>query len=234
MKQLLTELKISTYPFACQMILVVMLASVVVLGVLGGQKVQAISSSEEAQSSPVLFPANQALMVNPDVQLKLTFNNTPRLGTSGKIRIYDASSDQLIDTLDMSIPPGPTKPVDPAVRAKNYLSFPYPYARTSRPTNRDTKPGTPSAGAVPTSNQYQLTIIGGFTDGFHFYPITVDGNTATIHLHHDLLEYGKGYLVEIDPTVLVVDNDEFKGIAKTSWRFTTKLKQKRRGQTQPL
>ena len=99
MKQLLTELKISTYPFACQMILVIMLASVVVLGVLGGQKVQAISSSEEAQSGPVLFPANQALMVNPDVQLKLTFNNTPRLGTSGKIRIYDASSDQLVDTL---------------------------------------------------------------------------------------------------------------------------------------
>jgi len=173
MKQLLTELKISTYPFACQMILVIMLASVVVLGVLGGQKVQAISSSEEAQSGPVLFPANQALMVNPDVQLKLTFNNTPRLGTSGKIRIYDASSDQLIDTLDMSIPPGPTKPVDPAIRAKNYLGFPYPYARTSRPTNANTKPGTPSAGAVPTSNEYQLTIIGGFTDGFHFYPITI-------------------------------------------------------------
>ena len=28
-------------------------------------------------------------MVNPDVQLKLTFKDTPRLGTSGKIRIYD-------------------------------------------------------------------------------------------------------------------------------------------------
>ena len=94
----------------------------------------------------------------------------------------------LVDTLDLAIPPGPTKPVDPAVRAKNYLAFPYPYARTKRPTNRDTKPGTPSAGATPTSNDYQLTIIGGFTDGFRFYPITVDGNTATIHPHHDLLE----------------------------------------------
>jgi pectinesterase len=226
MKQLRTELRIFTYPFACQMILVVMLASGVALGVFGEQKAQAISSSEEAQSGPVLFPADQAMMVNPDVQLKLIFNNTPRLGTSGKIRIYDASSDQLVDTLDMSIPPGPTKPVDPAIRAKSYLGFAYPYARTLRPTNANTKPGTPSAGAVPTSNEYQLTIIGGFTDGFHFYPITIDGNTATIHPHHDLLDYGKSYYVQIDPEVLSVANNHFTGISGKSWRFSTKPKSK--------
>jgi len=173
-----------------------------------------------------LFPGNGATMVNPDVQLKITFKSVPRVGTSGLVRILDAEKGTIVDTLDLSIPPGPTKPVDPAVRAKNYLAFPYPYARTARPTNRDTKPGTPSAGAIPTSNQYQLTIIGGFTDGFHFYPITVDGNTATIHLHHDLLEYGMSYFVEIDPTVLDVDNSEFTGIAKNSWRFTTKPRTK--------
>ena len=163
-------------------------------------------------------------MVNPDVQLKLTFKDVPRIGSAGKIRIYDAADDRLVDILDMSIPPGPTKPVDPAVRAKDYLSFPYPYARTSRPTNRDTKPGTPSAGAVPTSNEYQLTIIGGFTDGFHFYPITVDGNTATIHPHHDLLDYGKTYYVQIDSEVIEVPNAIFLGITRKSWRFTTKPK----------
>ena len=173
-----------------------------------------------------LFPRDGATLVNPDVQLKLTFKSVPRVGTSGTIRIFDAATRQLVDTLDMSIPAGPNKPVDPAVRAKDYLAFPYPYARTSRPTNRETKPGTPSAGAVPTSNQYQLTIIGGFTDGFHFYPITVDGNTATIHPHHDLLEWGKSYYVEIDSSVLKVDNDEFKGIVKDGWRFTTKPKSK--------
>ncbi|HEY6805641.1 MAG TPA: pectinesterase family protein [Pyrinomonadaceae bacterium] len=167
-----------------------------------------------------LFPRDGATLVNPDVQLKLTFNSGPRVGTSGRIRIIDASNGQVVDTLDLSIPAGPTKPVDPAIRAKNYLAFPYPYERASRPTNRDTKPGTPSAGAVPTSNEYQLTIIGGFTDGFHFYPITIDGNTATIHPHHDLLEYGKSYYVEIDPAVLSVDG--FTGIAKDKWRFTTK------------
>lgn len=170
----------------------------------------------------VLFPANKATLVNPDVQLRLTFRDVPVIGKSGKIRIYDASDDRLVDTLDMSIPPGPTKPVDPAVRAKNYLSFPYPYDRTSRPTNANTKPGTPSAGAVPTSSEYQLTIIGGFTDGFHFYPVTIDDHTATIHPHHDLLEYGKSYYVVIDAEVLSVPNNGFAGITGKGWLFTTK------------
>ena len=206
-----------------QMGFAIVLACAVVSGLLRcdvlGDEAQAVS----------LFPADQATMVNPDVQLKLTFKDTPRVGTSGKIRIYDAASNQLVDTLDMSIPPGPTKPVDPAVRAKNYLAFPYPYARGSRPTNANTKPGTPSAGAVPTSNEYQLTIIGGFTDGFHFYPITVNGNTATIHPHHDLLEYGKTYYIEIDKEVLSVPNDDFQGIAGKLWRFSTKPKLKAPG-----
>lgn len=173
-------------------------------------------------NAQTLFPVDKAEMVNPDVQLKLTFKTIPRVGTSGKIRIYDAADNRLVDTLDLSIPAGPTKPVDPAIRAKNYLAFPYPYHRTARATNRDTKPGTGSAGATPTSNEYQLTIIGGFTDGFHFYPITVDGNTATIHPHHDLLEYGKKYRVEIDREVLSVDGEEFKGIVENEWRFSTK------------
>jgi pectinesterase len=177
-------------------------------------------------SAQALYPADRATAVNPDVQLKLTFNNVPRVGTSGTIRIYDADNGRVVDTLDMSIPAGPTAPVDPAVRAKNYLAFPYPYARTSRPTNANTKPGTPSAGAVPTSDQYQLTIIGGFTDGFHFYPITVDGRTATIHPHHDLLEYGKNYYVEVDPRVIEASDGTFAGITGRRWRFATKPRSK--------
>jgi pectinesterase len=169
-----------------------------------------------------LFPPDRATMVNPDVQLALTFNAVPRPGSTGKVRIYDAADDRLVDALDMSVPAGPTLPVDPAVRAKEYLAFPYPYARSSRPTNRDTRPGTPSAGAAPTTDAYQLTIIGGFTDGFHFYPITVDGTTATVHPHHDLLDYGKTYYVQIDPGVLETADGPFGGIVGKAWRFTTK------------
>lgn len=176
-------------------------------------------------AAQVLFPADGATMVNPDVQLKLTFPEQPTIGKSGKIRVYDAADGRLVDMLDMSIPAGPTRPVDPAIRAKDYLKFPYPYERTSRPTNRDTKPGTGSAGAMPTSaTDYQLTIIGGFTDGFHFYPVIVNEETATIQLHHDLLEYGKTYYVQIDPDVLSAPG--FAGIDGKKWTFSTKPKSK--------
>jgi len=188
-----------------------------------------VSCGAACADAQALFPPDRATMVNPDAQLALMFGEVPRAGSSGKVRIYDAADDRLVDVLDMSIPPGPTKPVDPAVRAKEYLAFPYPYDRASRPTNRDTRPGTPSAGAVATSSAYQLTIIGGFTDGFHFYPVTVEGRTATIHPHHDLLEYGKTYYVQIDPGVIELSHGTFAGIAGKAWRFTTKPRSKAPG-----
>jgi pectin methylesterase-like acyl-CoA thioesterase len=180
------------------------------------------ASSAAAQT---LFPANNAHSVNPDVQLKLTFSQPPVVGRSGKVRIYDAADDRLVDTLDLSIPPGPTERATGAALTAPYLASPYPYERRVSPTNANTKPGTPSAGAVPTPDTYQLTIIGGFTDGFHFYPIIVSGNTATIQLHHNLLEYGKSYYVLIDRGVLTVAGGEFAGLSdKQSWRFATKTK----------
>src|SRR5499427_3584357 len=172
-----------------------------------------------------LFPANNARNVNPDVQLKLTFNQPPTIGKSGKVRVFDAANDALIDQLDLSIPPGPTERATGAALTAPYLSPPYNYQRSVVPTNANTKPGTPSAGAEPPPANYQLTIIGGFTDGFHFYPVIVNGNTATIQLHHNLLEYGKTYYVLIDSGVLKVGTDGFRGITdKQSWRFTTRPK----------
>jgi pectinesterase len=38
----------------------------------------------------------------------IAFPGTPTLGTAGKIRIYDAADNRLVDMLDLSIPPGPT------------------------------------------------------------------------------------------------------------------------------
>jgi pectinesterase len=188
-----------------------------------------LASSATAQT---LFPASNARDVNPDVQLRLTFSQPPVIGKSGKVRIYDASNDHLVDQLDLSIPPGPTERATGAALTAPYMTSPYPYERGQGPrvpTNANTKPGTPSAGAVPTPDTYQLTIIGGFTDGFHFYPIIVNANTATIQLHHNLLEYGKFYYVMIDPGVLTVADGGFAGLTdKQSWRFATKSKAPRR------
>lgn len=168
---------------------------------------------------PELFPADRAVNVNPDTHLVMTFSSEPVVGTSGKIRIYDAEDDRLVDTLDMSIPAGPTESNKIKVP---YTQVPYDYTCINA-TNANTKPGTPSGTALPTPDCYQLTIIGHFTDGFHFYPVIVHGNTATIYPHNNLLEYNKTYYVQIDPEVFSVEDENFKGISgKTGWIFTTK------------
>lgn len=168
-----------------------------------------------------LFPAHHSSAVNPDTHLVLTFPGEPTLGASGQVRIYDAADDRLVDLLDLSIPPGPTTGI-PIPARPSYTPVPYEYT-PSHFTNANTRPGTPSGVALPTPDTYQITIIGGFTDAFHFYPVIIHGNVATIFPHNNLLEYGKTYYVQIDPGVLTLSDNSFSGIiGKTGWVFTTK------------
>ncbi len=168
------------------------------------------------------FPANGSTSVNPDVQLRLTFDRPPVIGKSGFIRVFDAANDRLVDQIDMSVPPGPTASAAGAALTAPYVSSPYPYAALpAGRTNANTRAGTPTAGAEPPPGGYQLSIIGGFTDGFHFYPVMVDGNTAIIQLHHNLLAYGKTYYVRIDADVFPSPESRFAGISG-DWRFSTK------------
>lgn len=183
-----------------------------------------LAANLSANAAPVAqFPAPGAGGVNPDTRLVLRFDSPPTVGSAGQVRIYDADDGRLVDTLDLAIPAGPIE------RAKGpyppYLPTAYDYGGPRR-TNADTRPGTPSApGAQPDAGNYQLSIIGGFTDGFHFHPILVRGNTATIAPHHNLLAYGKSYRIEIDPGVLTVADGSFKGVqGKDGWRFTTKAR----------
>lgn len=176
-----------------------------------------------ACSSPIeqeLFPAQGARNVNPDTRLSILFDSEPTVGASGMIRVWDADTDTVVDSLDLSIPAGPTEPRK--LPKAPYTWEPYSYDQP-RKTNADTKPGTPSGVAEPTSDEYQLTIIGGFTDGFHFHPILVRENRAEIYLHHNLLEYGKEYYVTLDEGVLTTAEGDFRGITKADgWRFKTK------------
>ena len=182
--------------------------------------VEGLQGGPFASQAIVRFPAHNAGNVNPDTHLTLTFPSTPVLGNSGQIRIYDAADHRLVDTLDLSIPPGPTQPT-PSPSA-TYTPAPYEYV-SGRFTNANTKAGTPSGAALPTPDNYQLTIIGGFTDGFHFYPVIIRGNTATVYLHNNLLEYDKTYYVQIDPGVLTLQNGNFKGVTGANgWKFSTR------------
>ena len=161
-----------------------------------------------------LQPADRAEAVNVDTHLTLTFDAAPTLNRAGCITVYDADGGRVVDRLDLSIPDGP---VTGASGPKApYISTPYDYAlKGPRPTNANTAAGTPTGGAVPTSaTDYQLTIIGGFSDGFHFHPVIVKGNKAVVSLHNNMLEYGRTYRVKIDAAV-------FGTPADIEWQFST-------------
>jgi pectinesterase len=161
-------------------------------------------------------PANKSIRVNPDTHLVLTFNSAPTLGKSGQIRILDADGHKLVDTLDLSIPAGP----DPSRRI---TAAPAPAAPldSSIPTSPTTT--TPAVRTIPADlHNYQLNTVGGL-DNFHFYPVIIHGNVATIYPHNNVLRYGHTYIVQIDPGVLTPASGPFSGITTdTAWTFTTK------------
>ncbi|HUV68478.1 MAG TPA: pectinesterase family protein [Terracidiphilus sp.] len=169
-----------------------------------------------AQTATVTcFPANHAVGVNPDTHLVLTFASAPTVGKSGQIRVYDASDHTLVDTLDLSIPAGP----DPLHRVAAPAGG--EVLDASIPTSPTTT--TPAVRTTPANlHDFQLTTIGGLAD-FHFYPVIVHGNVATIYLHNNVLRYGHPYVVQIDRGVLTPATGEFAGFATDhGWRFKTK------------
>jgi acetyl esterase/lipase len=175
--------------------------------------------SAAAKPAPEFFPAQDAKNVNPDTHLVLTFPEAPTLGAKGFIRVWDAATNALVDELDLSIPAGPTMPRRYGPEC-DYTKVPYDYMREKMLTNRDVPAGTPSGGAQPDEIQYQLNIIGGFTDGFHFHPVIIHDNVATIYLHNNMLEYGHEYYVTIDKSVFKATG--WSGIKKGAWKFSTK------------
>jgi len=175
-----------------------------------------LMSTIQAQS--FRFPEQNAANVNPDTHLVLKFDSAPVIGNKGFIRIFEEGTNRQVDCLDLSIPAGPTKGL--INKEAIYSPIPYEYKATDC-TNASTLPGTPSGINKRDTSNYQLNIIGHFTDGFHFYPIIVHNNTTTIYLHNNLLEYGKSYYVTIDKGV--INAPKFNGFTKkNAWRFTTK------------
>ena len=49
-----------------------------------------MACNQTGQVNATLFPASGSENVNPDTHLVLTFSETPVLGDSGMIRVYDA------------------------------------------------------------------------------------------------------------------------------------------------
>lgn len=165
-----------------------------------------------------VVPADGNTSVCPDTHIILTFHQTPKLGQSGKIRIFDDLTDEPIDSLDLSIPAGPTERATYGPEC-DYTKVPYDYSRFMMPTNRNTRPGTPSGTAQPTSRDYQLNIIGGFTDAFHFYPVIIHDTVAVIYPHNNVLDYDRQYRVTIDAECFECADTPFTGY---EWHFRTR------------
>jgi pectinesterase len=176
----------------------------------------ALLTAARGEVAVTSFPSNDATRVNPDTHLVLTFSSPPTLGKSGQIRIYDAADHQAVDTLDLSIPAGP----DPSRR----ITAPRPAAvvqNSSVPNSPTTT--TPAVSTTPADlHQYQLTTIGGLAD-FHFYPVIIHGNVATIYPHNNVLRYDHEYIVQIDSGVFTLASGVFPGFTTdNAWSFTTK------------
>ncbi len=178
--------------------------------------VLALSTGSRAEVAFTCFPANRAARVNPDTHLVLTFSSPPTLGKSGQIRIYDAAGHHLVDTLDLNIPAGPDPSRRIAVPPAGVIVLD-PAVPTSPTTT------TPAVRTTPADlHNYQLTTIGGLAD-FHFYPVIIHGNVATIYPHNNVLRYGHKYIVQIDSGVFTFATGVFGGFTTDrAWRFTTK------------
>jgi pectinesterase len=182
------------------------LAAVALFAPMAACSLDGAPASSTAQSvapmpgAPILFPANGASNVNPDTHLTLTFDSAPAIGSSGLIRIYDAADNTLVDTLDLSVP-----------------SSPNPGGRSVATTEAQRQ----AQGASTSMSDHQVDTIGG-TD-FHFFPIIVRDNRATIYPHQGKLEYGRTYVVKMDASVLAPASGSFAGFGEAmEWRFTTK------------
>src|SRR5215207_5258550 len=56
-----------------------------------------------AMTATAFGPAAGATNVNTDAQLKVTFDQAPTVGTSGKVRVYNAADNSLVDTVDLGV-----------------------------------------------------------------------------------------------------------------------------------
>ena len=153
----------------------------------------------ETDTIPPFFPAHHDTGVNVDILPRITFDAPPSVGNSGFITIRNVETGEIVDQIDMSVPPSP-RPTG-RMAGGNQAAF-NELARNSK------------------AEDYQLDIIGGYD--FHFFPIMVDGNTATIYPHHNKLDYGTEYEISLDEGVIL----QADGSSQVySWSFTTRTDQ---------
>lgn len=144
------------------------------------------------------YPENLATNAFADTELKITFlDKTPKIGTEGYIRIYDAKTNEVVDEINMSD------------------------KHTPFATNSDDKePRTLHTWMNIIGMQSKKTDSRNRKIVINYYPVEIEGNTVVIKPHCQKMQPGRKYYVTIDKTA--IDISGFYGITGADWTFTTK------------
>lgn len=143
-------------------------------------------------------PAANETGVHTDTRLSLSFDAAPAIGTTGRINVYRASDDVLVDSIDVSNAPSSTD--TQTVLARTNLEI-----------------DALGLGAMPDGATWARYV--------WYRPVSVKGSTASVKLHSNKLDFGTAYYVTMDASVLsgTIKGAAFAGITKADgWKFTTR------------
>ncbi|WP_457419701.1 pectinesterase family protein [Roseateles sp. P5_E7] len=143
-------------------------------------------------------PAANESGVHTDTRLSLSFDAPPAIGTAGKISVWRASDDVLVDSIDVSNAPSASD--TQTVLARSNLEI-----------------DALGLGAMPDGATFARYV--------WYRPVSVKGSTASVKLHSNKLDFGTTYYVTVDAAVLAgtIKGANFAGIAKAdNWKFTTR------------
>lgn len=124
-----------------------------------------------------------------DSYLTLEFKSAPQVGTDGAVRILDENGSE-VDRIEM----------------KDIAA-----SHSERPQMTDETKFTTAMDAIGSSSSGYYRIV-------YYDPAVADGNTVTVRLHSDRLDYGRTYSVEISDGAIMADG--FSGIKAGEWTFS--------------
>jgi pectin methylesterase-like acyl-CoA thioesterase len=143
-------------------------------------------------------PAANETGVPTDTRLSLSFDAPPAIGTAGKVSVYRASDDVLVDSIDVSNAPSASD--TQAVLDRTNLEI-----------------DALGLGAMPENATFARYV--------WYRPVSVSGSKASVKLHNNKLDFGTTYYVTVDASVLsgTIKGAAFAGITKAdNWKFTTR------------
>ena len=143
-------------------------------------------------------PAANEAAVHTDTRLALSFDSPPTPGAAGRINVYRASDDVLVDSIDVSSAPSASD--TQAVLPRGNLEI-----------------DALGLGALPDGATWARYV--------WYRPVAINGSTASIRLHNRRLDFGTSYYVTMDASVLAgtIKGAAFAGITKADgWKFTTR------------